>query len=131
MMKKISLILLSAAVLIGFTACEKKKEPATQAPVEVAEQKAPENKVAEEEETTPPEPEKTPEEMLKGFKEFIVAYADANNNKSKNIKKYTELAQQSQQWVKDMESIKGQFNDKQLKSYQKLIEELTKINTIK
>jgi hypothetical protein len=109
--------------MFSFTACNnaKKTEEST-SEVETAE-------IAPQEEVAPPVV-KTPEEALKDFEAYVKEYAEANNNKLKDIQKYQTLAMRSQQEVADMERLKIDFNKKQLTRYEKakkLIEEINKI----
>jgi hypothetical protein len=123
-MRKIYLILFASAFMFSFTACNNTKKTEESAP-----------SVTETTETTPreevaPPVVKTPEEALKDFEAYVKEYAEANNNKLKDIQKYQSLAMRSQQEVADMERLKIDFNKKQLARYEKakkLIEEINKI----
>ena len=128
-MKKVCLIGIAAAILLGFSACSSdKKAPATEATAPTEEVIVEEVVIAEE---APAEeaPAKSADQLLKEFDEFVRAYADASNNKTKNIKKYTELAQQSVQWSKDIQAASANFTAKQKKKADKLLQDLIKINS--
>jgi hypothetical protein len=122
-MKKISIFLFTAVLMISFAACNGAKK--TDAPAEVIES-APVEEVKAPEAT--PVVELTPAEALKAFQDFAKEYAEANNNISKDPQKFMKLAGQAQQKVADIERLKIDFNAKQLKEYQKAIEIITKVN---
>ena len=125
-MKKISLILFTAALMVSFAACsDAKKSSETPAPVAPAVEEA----APQQEEVVAPPPTKTPEEALKDFEAYVKEYAEAYNNKTKNIQKYQKLAMRSQQEVADLERIKINFNAKQLKRYEKAKANIVKINS--
>ena len=124
-MKQISLILFAAVLMVSFAACNDAKK-ANETPTESA--PVVEDVVAPQEEVTPPVT-KTPEESLKDFEAYVKEYAEAYNNKTKDIKKYQTLAMRSQQEVADLERIKIDFNAKQLKRYEKAKESIVKINS--
>jgi ABC-type glycerol-3-phosphate transport system substrate-binding protein len=126
-MRKTCLILFASALMFSFTACNNAKK---------TEESAPAAETTVTTETTPPQEEvappvvKTPEEALKDFEAYVKEYAEANNNKLKDIQKYQTLAMRSQQEVADMERLKIDFNKKQLARYEKakkLIEEINKV----
>ena len=125
-MKKISLVLFAAALMVSFAACDnaKKTSEGTTDPASVVETAAP-----QQEEAATPVPTKTPEEVLKDFEAYVKEYAEAYNNKTKDIQKYQKLAMRSQQEVADLERIKIDFNAKQLKRYEKAKENIVKINS--
>lgn len=125
-MKKVCLIGMAAAIVLGLSACGDKKAPVTEAaPAEevVVEEVVIVEEVAEE------TPAKSADQLLKEFEEYVMAYAEASNNKTKNIKRYTELAKQSVQWSKDVQEASANFTDKQKKKAEKLLQDLVKINT--
>ncbi len=127
-MKKYLIVLLSATLLVGLNSCKKESTEST-----AADQPAPTEQTTPAPETIEPAPEevapaKSASEMLKEFEDYVVAYADANNNMTKNPKKYQELAQQSQSWVQDMERVKGDLKPAEVKKYDKLIKDLANIN---
>jgi len=124
-MKKVYVFLFTIVVAMVFTACsgEKKgKAPATE-PVKI--EKA-EVVVAEPEK--PAEPTLPPAEMLKNFQAYAKEYATAFNNISKNPKKFSELAGQSQKKVAEMEKIKTELNTRQSQEYQKALDMVLKVN---
>ena len=124
-MKKISLILFTVALMVSFAACsDAKKSSETPAPVAPAVEEA-----AQQQEEVVAPPTKTPEESLKDFEAYVKEYAEAYNNKTKDIQKYQKLAMRSQQEVADLERIKIDFNAKQLKRYEKAKENIVKINS--
>ncbi|MDL2222613.1 hypothetical protein LJB98_00765 [Bacteroidales bacterium OttesenSCG-928-M11] len=124
-MKKNLLVLLAAIVLVGLSACSKEKAVETEKTtdqVEVVVEDVVEEEVA---------PTKTPAELLKEFDAYVKEYADAFNNITKDPVKYSKLAAQSQQWVKDMAAVKDQLTEKELKSYERVMENLKKVNSPK
>ncbi len=131
-MKK-SLLFLAVALTVSFAACNKTEKASDN------QEAAPQTEVVELQTNTeteviteePAAPTKTPEEILKGFEQFINEYAEANNNKVKDIKKYQELAKQSGEWAKEVNSIRGELDKKQTERLNKALENLTKINTPK
>ena len=124
-MRKISVFLLTAILMIAFAACSgaKKTEAPAEEPVktEVAE-------MAVASEPQPEAPALNPAEMLKEFQEYAKAYGEAFNNLKKDPKKFSELSGQSQKRVADMEKIKSELNAKQLQDYQKAIDIVLKVN---
>jgi hypothetical protein len=123
-MRKTCLILFASALIVSFTACNNVKKTEESAPV------APETTETVPQEEVAPPVVKTPEEALKDFEAYVKEYAEANNNKLKDIQKYQTLAMRSQQEVADMERLKIDFNKKQLARYEKakkLIEEINKV----
>jgi len=124
-MKKISLILVTITLLVVFTACSGAKK--NEAPVE--EQVKSENvEAVVEAEPQPEAPALNPAEVLKSFQEYAKAYGEAFNNITKEYKKYSELAGQSQKRIAEMESIKDQLNKKQSDDYQKALDIVLKVN---
>jgi uncharacterized lipoprotein YehR (DUF1307 family) len=122
-MRKTCLILFASALVFSFTACNNVKKVEENVSVTETTEVAPQEEVA-------PPAAKTPEEALKDFEAYVKEYAEANNNKLKDIQKYQTLAMRSQQEVADMERLKIDFNKKQLTRYEKakkLIEEINKI----
>ncbi|MDL2257132.1 hypothetical protein LJC06_02870 [Bacteroidales bacterium OttesenSCG-928-I14] len=125
-MRKISLVLFAVVMMVSFAACggDKKK---VEAPVDAPTVEAPAPEVNEADVPV----QMTPEEALKGFEEYVKEYAEANNNKTKNIKKYQDLAKKSQEWEADMKRYLIDFDAKQTKRYEKALETLININTPK
>ena len=123
-MKKIFIFIFSFVIAITYTACDGAKK--AKAPVE-----DPVNTETVEEPVAPePEvPVLTPAEMLKEFQTYAKAYGEAFNNLTKDPKKYTELARESQKRVADMEKIKDQLNTKQKQDYQKSLDIVLKVNS--
>jgi hypothetical protein len=124
-MKRISLFIFVAALMISFVACSgsKKEEKATEVTESPVEVKAPE--------ATPPAPDPTPEEAIKAFYAFAKEYADAYNNITKDPQKFTKLGTQAQEKVADMERLKINFNAKQLKEYEKAKDIIFQVNSPK
>lgn len=119
------MILFAAVLMISFAACGGNKK--ADQPAEVVEVEVIEETVVPQEQATYVEP--TPAEALKAFQAFAKEYAEAFNNIAKDPKKFSELANQMQQKVADMERIKVDLNDKQLKEYTKAMELISKVNT--
>jgi hypothetical protein len=122
-MRKTCLFLFASVLMISFIACTNEKKAEENVPSAETTVEVPEEEVA-------PSIEKTPEEALKDFEAYVKEYAEANNNKLKDIQKYQKLAMRSQQEVADMERLKIDFNKKQLTRYEKakkLIEEINKV----
>ena len=123
-MKQIFLILFTVVLMVSFAACSDTKKPTGQAePTPVVE-----SEEAPQEEVAAPVTKK-PEEMLKDFEAYVKEYAEAYNNKTKDIRKYQTLASRSQQEVANLESIKTEFSAQQLKRYEKAKENVIKINS--
>jgi hypothetical protein len=125
-MKKIGMILVTAALLFSFAACgggAKKTEDAaekTEVKTEVAaEAAAPQETYVEQ----------TPAEALKAFSDYAKEYGEAFNALPKNVANYQKLARQSQQKVADMERLKIDFNANQLKEYEKALEIVRAVNS--
>ena len=123
-MKKISLFLVTAILMIAFTSCSGAKK--TEAPAEEPAKSEVVETVAVE--SQPETPALSPAEMLKNFQEYAKAYGEAFNNLKKDPKKFSELSGQSQKRVADMEKIKSELNAKQLQDYQKAIDIVLKVN---
>ncbi|MDR0507776.1 MAG: hypothetical protein LBH32_13315 [Dysgonamonadaceae bacterium] len=124
-MKKTLFYLLTAALIVSFAACngsKKTDEKAVTEELKVEEVATPQEVVA-------PPASKTPEESLKEFEAYVKEYAEAYNNKVKDIRKYQTLAMRSQQAVADMERIKIDFDAKQKKRYEKARKTVEQINT--
>ena len=122
-MKKISIFLLTISLSMAFVACNnaKKNEAPTEEPIK--------NEVVEEVVTSePPAPTLNPGEMLKAFQGYAKSYAEAYNNIMKAPQKFKELSSLYQIRIDEMEKIKGELNEKQLKEYQKAIELIAKVN---
>ena len=124
-MKKITVLLVSAIFVIAFTSCSgaKKNDASANEPVKT--------EAAETVNAPEPQPEApalSPAEMLKSFQEYAKAYGDAFNNISKDLKKYSELAGQSKNRIEEMEKIKTKLNKKQAEDYQKALELVLKVN---
>lgn len=142
-MRKFFIVLLSATLLVGLSSCKKEststpegtdattEQPAASEPAPVpaattAEQ-APEGAV----EQATAVAGKSASELLKEFENYVVAYADANNNKTKDVKKYMELAQQSTEWVSKISSInRADLKPAEVKKLEKLLNDLTNINKV-
>jgi len=126
-MKKISVFLLSFVLVIAFTACNRTKN--TKAPAEEPVKTVVAEKVEEPAPPPPPPaPVLSPAEMLKDFQAYAKAYGEAFNNIAKDLKKYQELAKESQKRVADMEKIKDKLNAKQKQDYQKSLDIVLKVN---
>ena len=126
-MKKISYYLLAAVFAIAFAACSggtTKSEAPAKEPVKTE----PAAVVAPEPVAPAPAPSLTPAEMLKNFQDYAKAYGEAFNSITKDPKKYSDLAKQSQKQVSDMEQIKGKLTPKQLQAYQKALDIVLKVN---
>jgi uncharacterized lipoprotein YehR (DUF1307 family) len=121
-MKRTLLFLFAIALLISFAACNNAKKTEENAPVTETEEVVPQEEVA-------PPVVKTPEAALKDFEAYVKEYAEAYNNKLKNIQKYQALAMRSQQEVAEMESVKINFNKSQMKRYETAKKTVEKINT--
>jgi hypothetical protein len=122
-MKKISMILFAAVLMVSFAACNgaKKTEPTETIETE---------KVTEVPAIETPDPvELAPGEALKAFQEFAKEYGEAFNNITKDPGKYTTLAGQVQKKVVDMERLKGDFTPAQLKDYEKALKIITDVNS--
>jgi len=124
-MKKITVFLISVVYVLAFTACSgaKKTEAPAAEPVKVEVVETVAVPVSQ-----PEAPVLSPADMLKNFQEYAKAYGESFNNISKDPKKYTELAGQSQKRVSEMEGIKDKLNKKQLEDYQKSLEIVLKVN---
>jgi len=124
-MKKISVFLFTAILMIVFTSCSgaKKNEAPAEEP---AKSEAVETVAASEPQQEAPT--LSPAEMLKEFQEYAKAYGEAFNNLKKDPKKFSELSGQSQKRVAEMEKIKSELNAKQLQDYQKSVDIVLKVN---
>jgi hypothetical protein len=124
-MKKISLIIFVAALMVSFAACNgSKKETAPEVSAPVEEVKAPET-------PAPKAADPTPDEAIKAFAAFAKEYAEAYNNITKDPSKFTKLGGQIQEKVADMERLKVGFNAKQVKEYEKAKDLLKQVNNPK
>ena len=125
-MKKISMILFVTALLLSFTACkgDKKTVETTETPTEVVE-----TPVVE---TPPPPPvvTLTPAQALKDFQAFAKEYAEANNNKMKDLQKYQKLAGQVQGKVADMARYQVDFTAAQKKEFEKAMQIIRDVNSV-
>ena len=128
-MKKISVFLMTAVLIMSFTACSgaKKADAPAEEPVKVEE-------VVEEviEAIEVPQLEAStvkPAEALKNFQDFAKEYAEAFNNIAKDPKKFSDLAAKSTQIITDIAAVAGEFDKKQLEEYQKAAEIIAKVNT--
>ncbi|GHT46997.1 hypothetical protein FACS189440_06290 [Bacteroidia bacterium] len=121
-MKKISMILFAAVLMIAFAACNGTKKTEEVAIVEeaVVETPAPE---------TPAYVEPTPAEALKAFQDFAKEYGEAFNNITKDPQKYSKLAGQVQQKVADLERIKVDLTPQQVKDYEKALKIITDVSS--
>jgi len=129
-MKKISVFLVTAILMIAFTACngaKKTEAPAEQQPVKTdsVTNVAP---AAAQDSLAMATPAVNPADMLKNFQAYVKSYGEAYNNIAKDPKKFSDLSKQSQQKVSEMEQIKGQLNPTQLQAYQKAVDIIIKIN---
>jgi hypothetical protein len=124
-MKKISILLFSAVMMVSLAACNGAKKTDTSTEVPVNEQV---NEVATPAEETTPAVQKTSEETLKDFQAFAKEYAEAFNNIAKDPGKFTGLAKQLKQKLADIEQVKDSLTDKQKKEYQKALDLITKVN---
>jgi len=123
-MKKISVFLFTAILMIAFTACngaKKNEAPAATTPVKS-------DSVANVVSSEAAAPTQNPADLLKDFQGYVKAYGEAYNNISKDPQKYMTLAGQSQKRVADMDQIKNQLNAAQLQEYQKARDLIVKIN---
>lgn len=121
-MKKISMIIFTAALLTAFAACSgEKKAP------EAGDERTPEVVV---EEVKQEIPAVKPDEALKTFQAYAKEYAEAFNNITKDPAKFSKLAGQLQDKVNEMENVKASFNKKQLADYQKARDLINKVNTV-
>jgi len=129
-MKKISVFLITAVLMIAFTACSGAKK--SDAPAENPVKKDSIEQVATPDSVSTPQPAaapaSNPADMLKDFQAYAKAYGEAFNSIAKDPKKFTDLSGQSQKRVNEMEQIKGQLNAKQLQDYQKALDLIIKIN---
>ncbi|GHT13916.1 hypothetical protein FACS189426_19510 [Bacteroidia bacterium] len=121
-MKKIFILLFTAALMVSFAACNGAKKEA--APAEIIESEVVEEVVLPE----TPAVQLTPAEVLKDFQAFVKEYAEAYNNVAKDPQKFQTLAGQLKQKLTDIESIASSFNAKQTKEYQKARELVIQVN---
>jgi hypothetical protein len=122
-MKKISMILFAAVLMVSFAACNgaKKTDPAEPVETEfVTEVSTPE---------MPVPVELTPAEALKAFQEFAKEYGEAFNNITKDPGKYMALAGQVQEKVADTERLRADFTPAQVKDYEKALKIITDVNS--
>jgi hypothetical protein len=124
-MKKISMILFAAALMVSFAACNGTKK-AEEAPAVVEETVVVEETPAVE---TPAVAEPTPAEALKAFQDFAKEYGEAFNNITKDPQKYTKLSGQYQQKIADMERVKVDLTPKQVKDYEKALKIIADVNS--
>lgn len=152
-MKKIILFLFAATLFVSFSACsggsknaEQTKETAEAVAADAAETvegvasevaetvEGVASEVAETVEGVASEvaeaatAEPTADEVLKAFEAYSKEYVEAFNNMLKDPKKFQKLASQSQEKVADMERLKINFNEKQLKQYEQLRDMINKVN---
>jgi len=129
-MKKISIFLFTAVLVIAFTACNGAKKAEAPAATSV-ENDSIENVVATTDSVVATEstaPTLSPAEMLKDFQAYVKAYGEAYNSIAKDPTKFTDLSSQSQKRVGDMEQIKNQLSAKQQQDYQKALSIILQIN---
>jgi hypothetical protein len=123
-MKKSSMILFAAGLMLSFAACksDKKAEEAVQAPVSgiVAEPVV---------EDTPAYVEPTPAEALKAFQAYAKEYGEAFNNLTKDPQKFQKLAAEYNQRIADMERIKVDLTPAQVKNYEKALKIIADVNS--
>jgi hypothetical protein len=125
-MKKIFLILFTGALTASLVACSGAKKTEESVAPETTEITQ-EAETKQEEEVAPAT--KTPEESLKEFEAYVKEYAEAYNNKLKDVQKWQSLAMRSQQEVADMERLKIDFDKNQLKRYEKAKKIVEQINS--
>jgi len=120
-MKKISMVLFVAVLMVSFAACggEKKTEEATVTETVVVEETTPE----------PAPVVLTPAEALKEFQAFAKEYGEAFNNLTKDPQKFSKLASQVQGKVADMERLKVDLAAKELKDYERALKIITDVNS--
>ena len=125
-MKKISVFLVTAILMVVFTACSgaKKTEAPAEEPVKTEAVEAP---VVSE--SQPEAPALSPAEMLKNFQEYAKTYGEAFNNLKKDPKKFAELSGQYQKRISEMEKVKSELNAKQLQDYQKSLDIIRQVNS--
>ncbi|GHT77931.1 hypothetical protein AGMMS50262_20040 [Bacteroidia bacterium] len=121
-MKKIFFVLLTGALLVSFSACNKAKQTEEVAPQATVteEVKAPE---------TPAVAEPTPAEALKAFQDFAKEYGESFNNMMKDPTKFQKLAGQLQQKLADIERYKVNLTPQQVKDYEKALKIITDVNS--
>jgi len=126
-MKKISLFLVTAILMIAFAACNGAKK--TETPAEEPVKNETVDTTAIVSEPQPEAPALSPADMLKEFQDYAKAYGEAFNNLAKDPQKYTDLSGQYQKRISDMEKIKSELNAKQLQDYQKAIDIIRQVNS--
>jgi hypothetical protein len=122
-MKKIFVLLFTAALMVSLAACTGAKKEA--APAEVIESEIVEEVVAEPE---TPAVQLTPAETLKNFQAFVKEYAESYNNIAKDPQKFTNLAGQLNAELEKVGAVTSSFNDKQTKEYQKARDLIIQVN---
>lgn len=130
-MKKIFYILFAATLFVSFAACTSKKgEENKETPADPVEETtvAPADTLAND---AVKYAEPTPEEALKAFTAYAKEYVDAYNNIIKDPDKFKKLGGQLQQKMADMERLKIDFTEDQLKDYAKTLEIISQINSVK
>ncbi|MDR1632137.1 MAG: hypothetical protein LBR97_04565 [Dysgonamonadaceae bacterium] len=123
-MKKICMIIFTAALFTAFAACSgtKKEENKVKEATETVEEVK--------QEVTEEVPAVKPDEALKAFQAYVKEYAESFNNITKDPAKFSKLAGQLQDKVNEMEKIKASFNKKQLTDYQKARDLINEVNNV-
>lgn len=122
-MKKICLFLFATVMVVSLVACGGNKET-KEATVE---EKVVE--IVEEIPETPAAPTKTPEETLKAYEDFAKKYAEAYNNIAKDPQTFSKMAGEYQGMLADMDRLRVDFNEAQLKRLQKATDIIVQVNT--
>jgi ribosomal protein L10 len=121
-MKKIFMILFTAALVLSFAACSGGKK--VEEVVETVE-----TEVVEVAPEAPVYVEPTPAEALKAFEEFAKAYGEAFNALPREAQKFSKLAGQVQGKVADMERFKVNLTPAQIKAYERALKIITDVNS--
>ncbi|MDR1610314.1 MAG: hypothetical protein LBS08_02250 [Candidatus Symbiothrix sp.] len=129
-MKKICMIIFSAALIALFAACSqaKKDENKVKEAVESVAKEATEAIEEVKQELKEEISTVKPDEALKAFQAYVKDYAEAFNNITKDPAKFSKLAGQLQDKVAEIEKIKSTFTKKQLEEYQKTRDLINKVN---
>ena len=127
-MKKICMIIFSAALFTSFAACSGAKKEENKEVKQAVEAVAPDTTTTQAavEATVP---DVNPDEAIKAFQAFVKDYATAFNNIRQDPVKFSTLAAQVEDKVIAMEKIKSTFNKKQLADYQATRDIIDKVNT--
>lgn len=127
-MKKICLIIFSVALITSFAACSQMKKEENKAKEAVEGVATEATKVVEEVKQEIVPADVKPDEAIKAFQAFAKEYGDAFNNITKDPAKFSKLANQLQDKVAEMETIKSAFSKKQLADYQKARDLINQVN---